>query len=70
MSCAKGMRSCRPDCAHREMVNDYRCEREREETAVENGGWRERRADGEVMGDQEPLITFKRWLTGRRGARG
>lgn len=68
MSCAKGMRACRFSCLHREMVNDYRVERERQETAIENGEWRTRRADGEVMAGQEPLITFKRWMEGRRGA--
>lgn len=41
------------------MVEEYRAERERQETAYENGGWR-------IPGFRQNMITFKKWLIAYR----
>lgn len=58
MTC-KGIRACpaRP-CLHRQLVRDYREERERQETEVENQTEREP--------SEYDVITFKDWLIAHR----
>ena len=52
----KGKRRPHPKgCRHCVMVEEYRAERERQEIAYENGGWR-------IPGFRQNMITFKKWL--------
>lgn len=64
MPCTPGMRGCQITCRHRELVQDYRLERWRQEQAAEqaSAGYRAELAD--YLRDC-PLITFQQWLTGR-----
>lgn len=48
-----------PHCLHCRMVEDYRAERERQEIAWGNGGWRDETAWSRI-------ITFKQWLMAYR----
>lgn len=59
MSCSPRMTTCRSDCLHRRLVNEYRVERERQEIAAENDY---RHRDGNE--NASPLITFRQWLKG------
>jgi hypothetical protein len=57
------MLGCKAACLHRQLVNDYRAERERQEIAAEND-WRERDGNEHAA----PLITFRLWLESHAGA--
>lgn len=61
MPCPPAMRGCRRDCLHRQLVEDYRAARERDELArdVEAIGYR---ADEQLHAARHPLVTFRSWL--------
>lgn len=67
MPCSSGMRSCRRDCLHRALVEDYRAARDRDERRrdVETIGYR---ADEQLYAAETPLVTFGSWLAAIAGS--
>jgi hypothetical protein len=68
MSCTAGMARCRPTCAHRALVDDYRAARHAqllaEEAATSADPWMvRRRREGGVR----PVV-FREWLKGAANA--
>lgn len=66
MACPPGMRGCAVTCGHRQFVEGYRQERERQEIVAENVSLGYDTEYAEYVADH-PLPTFKQWLKQSKG---
>jgi hypothetical protein len=68
MPCSPGMALCRATCLHRERVEDYRAERQRQADVAEavSLGYS---TEWALYVQEHPLVTFQAWLRHTAGER-